>query len=305
VSALLSAVTGWTLFGGLALSIGAVTSRWLILPRAFAGEDSASRGLPEEVARVGIAGSLLVVVGIGLYFLRQLLEFRDPFVPWTDDAEILLSIGWGKAWMRAAAGSLVALAAFLIAGKAPSVGARSLGWWLATPVVLALGSFPGLTGHAAAADRFREASLLADATHVWAAGAWMGGLAVVLYLERGARRRGEGSAGLLPALVPAFSTVAMFSVGALVVTGSFATWSHMPSLSALFGSTYGRALVIKLALVAVVLGLGAKNFKVLSPRLGTAEGDDAMRRSATIELLVAQLVLVVTAALVRTSPISP
>ena len=61
-----------------------------------------------------------------------------------------------------------------------------------------------------------------------------------------------------------------------------------------------RAVVV--ASVAAVLALGGLNFRIFTPRLGTAVGNAAMRRSATVELIVAQVVLVVTALLVRTSP---
>lgn len=251
--------------------------------------------------QVGIAGSTLVILGIGLYFIRQLLEFHDPFVPWSEDAAFLLNqSAWGRAWFRAAAGSVAVLTAFIVARSG-----RAFGWWLATPMVFALDTFPGFTGHAAGADKLRSISLLADATHVWAAGAWIGGLAVVLYLERGERRRNGGRGSLLPILVPAFSPIAMVSVGALVLTGTFAAWSHVPSFAALFVTGYGRALLIKLVFVGVVVGLGAMNSKVLTPRLGVAEDDDALRRSASIELLIAQVVLVITAILIRTSPSEP
>jgi putative copper export protein len=300
MNALFSALTGWTLFGGIALGVGAVAARWLILPRAFAAGEDSLHIVRVGAARVGMAGSLLMIVGVGFYFIRQLTEFHDPFVPWSEDADFLLGLAWGRTWIRAAVGSVIALVAFTLARRG-----RSFGWWLATPVMIGLGTFPGFTGHAAAADSFRTLSLLADATHVWAAGAWIGGLAVVLYLERGHRRRSEGQGSLLPALVPAFSPIAMGSVGALVVTGTFAGWAHLPSLGALLASGYGRALLIKLVVVAVVLGMGAKNFRVLTPRLGTADGDDSMRNSATLELIIAQVVLIITAVLIRTSPIEP
>ena len=300
MNAAFSALTGWLLFGGLALATGAVSTRWLILPRALSAEDLSSDPTGRATAQVGLIGALLATVGVLFYFGRQLQEFRDPFVPWTEDADLLLNgTAWGTAWIRAAVGSTVAVTALAIARSG-----RAWGWWIATPVVLALCAFPGLTGHAAATENFRILALLADTTHVWAAGAWIGGLATVLYLERGARTQDSGQS-LLPVLVPAFSTVAMVSVATLLLTGTFATWAHLPGLSALVSTGYGRSLAIKLALVGLVLGMGAKNFRVLTPRLGTAEGDDAMRRSATIELIIAQLVLIATAVLVRTSPMDP
>lgn len=293
-----SAIVGWTLFGGLTLSIGAVVSRWLILPRAFAGGDPSVATHRQEAARIGLAGAVLAMVGVALYFARQLQEFRDPFVPWTEDATLLLTgTAWGATWTQAAVAVVLLAIAFAIA-----VSGRSFGWWLATPLVLALGVFPGLTGHAAGVETLRGLSLVADAAHVWAAGAWIGGLAVLLHLEREARGDHGADGSLLPALVPCFSRVAIASVAVLALTGLFASWTHIETFGALVSTAYGRTLLLKLGLVGVVLALGARNFRRLTPNLGTGEGNEAMRRSATLELLVGELVLIVTAVLVRTAP---
>lgn len=288
MSTALDAVTGWVLFSGLLFSVGPVVSRWLVVPRAWPDGGARLDDALRRSAAVGLAGALLTVTGLALYFLRQLLEFRDPFVPWTEDAGLLLATSWGTSWKAALVGSLLVGAGFALARRG-----RRASWWLVTPAALALAAFPGLTGHASGVEDGRTLALLADWSHVVAAGAWMGGLAVVVFL---------GRRGNLPRLVPAFSPVAMVSVGVLVASGTYAAWLHLPGLGALFTTGYGRLLLAKLALVAVVLGFGARNFRVLTPRLGSAEGDGAMHRSAALELTVAQLVLLATALLVRTSP---
>jgi len=172
----------------------------------------------------------------------------------------------------------------------------------ATPILFALGAFPGLTGHAAGEENLRALALVADAMHVWAAGGWMGGLAVVFYLDRTWRRESPDATSVLPALVPVFSLVAMASVGTLALTGTFAAWLHLPSIGSLFSTNYGRTLLLKLGLVGIVLALGGLNYKVLTPRLGTRQGNEQMRNAGAFELLVAQAVLLVTALLVRMSP---
>jgi putative copper export protein len=297
MAAVFSIVTGWTIFGGLTLAIGAVVTRWVILPRAFPGEDSSS-GSRRTAATVGLAGATLVLVGVVLYFLRQLQEFRDPFVPWTEDANLLLTgTSWGTAWLAAAAGAVVLTVAMTIA----RTGRRS-GWWLATPVAFALGAFPGFTGHASGVEELRSLTLFADSVHVWSAGAWIGGLAVVLFVNRSLRETNGGHSEL-PSLVPTFSRVAMASVGALVVTGTFASWVQLPDLASIWTTGYGRILIAKLAVVGVVLAMGGRNFRILTPRLGTDGGNEAMRRSAALELAIGQIVLILTAVLVRTSPL--
>lgn len=295
---MLDAVTGWTLFAGLVLSTGAVAARWLIIPRTLGVAAPLREAWARRAAEVGVAGSILAAAGVTLYFGRQLAEFRDPFVPWTEDAALLLSTAWGNTWKGAAVASLGAVGAFLAARSD-----KLTGWWIATPLVLVLGSFPGLTGHAAGVAEARGLMLFADAVHVWAAGAWIGGLTVVLFAARSRPSDAdEGSVDPLVALVPAFSPVAIAAVALLVTTGALASWTHLSDLGALATTRYGRTLSLKLILVGATLALGARNFRILTPRLGTADGDRDLRRSAAVELALAQAVLLATALLVRTSP---
>ena len=295
----LNAITGWLLFTSIALSAGAAIARAVILPRVRTDEGPSSGWLVQRAARVGSAAALFLPVALALYFVRQLLEFRDPFAPWSEDARLLLTgTAWGRTWLWGLGASLLASGAFLFARSG-----RRAGWWVATPAALALGTFPAFTGHAAGEERLRFVALAADTLHVWAASGWIGGLAVVLYLEwRWRREAPDAETSLLPRLVPAFSPVAVACVGTLVLTGSYAAWLHVDSLGALVSTVYGRTLTLKLLLVAAVLGLGALNFRVLTPKLGEQSGNDALRKAASVELLLAQVVLFATAILVRTSP---
>lgn len=299
MSGTFNAITGWLLFASIALSAGAVIARAAILPRVRTDQGLSSEWLVGGAARVGSAAALFLPIALGLFFVRQLLEFRDPYAPWSEDARLLLTgTAWGRTWLWGMAASFVASLAFLAARSG-----RQAAWWVAAPAVLALGAFPAFTGHAAGEEQLRSLALAADTLHVWAASGWIGGLAVVLYLEWSWRReRSEAGNSLLPKLVPAFSPVAMACVGTLVLTGSYAAWMHLDSFGALVSTVYGRTLALKLLLVAAVLGLGALNFRVLTPKLGEQSGNDALRKAASVELLLAQVVLFVTAILVRTSP---
>lgn len=251
-------------------------------------------------ARFGLYATLILPMAFGLVFLRQLLEFRDPFVPWTEDAHLLLTgTEWGRTYIVGAGLALLAPVTFSFVR-----GYRRFGWIPASLIVLALGAFPALTGHANAGDGWLRAStLIADVLHVWAAGAWLGGLAGILFLDRTLRTGEKRGSRLLPSLVPAFSPVAIGGVATLVITGLFASWVHIPQLSALYTEPYGRALLLKLIGVGGVLALGWLNWRRLTPRLVQASGPDALFRAAAFELAVAQLVLLVTAVLVRTPPV--
>ncbi|GAB7032171.1 copper resistance protein CopC [Streptomyces sp. NPDC021749] len=87
-----------------------------------------------------------------------------------------------------------------------------------------------------------------DVLHLLAVATWLGGLAalvVSLYwgppVERTAVRR--------------FSRLAFGSVLVLVATGLYQSWRQVGTWSALTGTTYGRLLLLKVGLVAVLVGI--------------------------------------------------
>ncbi|MER6312890.1 copper resistance protein CopC [Streptomyces sp. NPDC001581] len=104
----------------------------------------------------------------------------------------------------------------------------------------------------------------ADILHLLAVATWLGGLAALLValhkvpgLERAAVRR--------------FSTVAFVSVLVLAVTGVYQSWRQLGSWSALTGTDYGQLLLVKVGLVAVLLGVAYLSRK-WTARLADAPG---------------------------------
>ncbi len=104
----------------------------------------------------------------------------------------------------------------------------------------------------------------ADILHMLAVATWLGGLSALLValhkvpgIERSAVRR--------------FSGVAFVSVGVLAVTGVYQAWRQTGSWSALTGTEYGRLLLLKVALVAVLLGVAYMSRK-WTARLAEAPG---------------------------------
>ncbi|MEE1929948.1 copper resistance protein CopC [Streptomyces sp. TRM 70351] len=89
-----------------------------------------------------------------------------------------------------------------------------------------------------------------DVAHLLAVAAWLGGLAVLVAVL---------SAGLpLPgAAVARFSRLAFGSVLVLVATGLYQSWRQVGSWPALTGTEYGRWLIAKVVLVAVLVGVAA------------------------------------------------
>src|SRR5262249_48812810 len=121
-----------------------------------------------------------------------------------------------------------------------------------------------LTGHAADWGDVTF-SVGVDWLHAVAASAWIGGL-IALALVAG-QREAPWSRESLAAVMPRFSRLAGLSLLAAAITGSYNTWTQLGGFSRLWTTTYGWVLIAKLAIVAVLVGLGAVARYALLPRL--------------------------------------
>ncbi|MFE2156432.1 copper resistance protein CopC [Streptomyces lydicus] len=106
-----------------------------------------------------------------------------------------------------------------------------------------------------------------DVLHLLAVAAWLGGLATLLVslywgppVERTAVRR--------------FSRIAFGSVVVLAATGVYQSWRQVGTWSALTGTAYGRLLLLKVGLVAVLVGIAWVSRR-WTARLGEARAAEA------------------------------
>ena len=134
---------------------------------------------------------------------------------------------------------------------------------------------PALVGHTRA---YEPGTLLVvtDALHLTAGAAWLGGL-VGLALALPALSGRPRDAALL---ITRFSTVASGLLAVLALSGVLLGWRIVGSWSRLVEETYGRLLLVKVALVLVVVAVAAYNRLRLVPQVGDDAGHDARRRGA-------------------------
>lgn len=296
-------VIRWLQFTALLIAIGAVAFTLVVLGllrRAEPDSDSLS-AMRTKAAALGFwaAVGLLVVVLLRLY--AQSLAMHGPGVAFSGSlvASMLTSTVWGWGWILQLATTILAIGAFYLARRE-----RAIGWTLAAVACAGLAVTPALSGHAAASPKFTGLAIVSDALHVIGAAGWLGSLILVLTVGIPvAMRLNEGSRGAAVArLVNAFSPTALMFAGLSALTGAFAAWLHIGFSSALWESAYGQTLLIKLGLLSAVIATGAYNWLKVKPALGNDVGTQRIRRSATAELAVGVLVLIVTAVLVATPP---
>ncbi|MDQ0386724.1 copper transport protein [Streptomyces sp. DSM 42143] len=90
-----------------------------------------------------------------------------------------------------------------------------------------------------------------DVVHLLAVAAWIGGLTSLLV----ALYRAPAETPVSALAVRRFSRVAFGSVVALVVTGTYQSWRQLGSWTAFTDTRYGQLLLVKIALVAVLVGI--------------------------------------------------
>lgn len=289
------AAVRWLWFLSVVAAIGAVTFRFLILGFARDLLPDVRTDAIRRAARIGLASAAFALAAAALRLMAQSVALLGSIGP--DTAILITGTTWGSAWLIHIAAATSALAAFAIA-------ARGLpgGWFLAALAIPALAAAPALSGHAAATDTLQPLPILADALHVAAAGGWVGGLLVLLTAGLPATRTAPAPWRQTAILVAAFSPIALTCAAIILVTGIFASLTHLAGITDLVNTAWGRLLSLKILAALTMAGFGAWNFLRLRKRLDREEGEDRLRRSATAELTFGAILLLLTAFLVATEP---
>lgn len=213
---------------------------------------------------IGSAVLGLLLSAVALALLAASMAGTPPWPIDRDAIELLLSgSATGAAWeARMVALVVAALVAIVAAGRTFRLGLVAL----ASGIALATLAW---TGHGAMdEDATGWVHLVADILHLLAAGAWVGALlGLVLLVTRPARHVDPRHVMLTHRALHGFGTVGTIVVGTIVVTGFVNAWLLVGPGNVLnLGATpYGRLLIAKLVLFAVMLGLASLNRFRLTP----------------------------------------
>jgi copper transport protein len=179
--------------------------------------------------------------------------------------------------------------------------------------VVGIGTWP-LSGHPAASP-VPAVSMVADAAHVGAMAVWIGGLVllVTVILRR-------ANAVELGAILPVWSQWALLCVLTLAITGTASAIIEVTEVGKLFDTTYGKLVLGKAALLALVVGLAWFSRRLVlryaaDSAAAEAEAEESdepveapepparpLRRLVLVELVITGVVLGLAAALVQTPP---
>jgi copper resistance protein D len=215
---------------------------------------------------------------------------------------ILFETQFGRVW-QLRLGLIAALFVLVATGLGKMKARRSLTPVLCVLSVVLLGSLAWIS-HAAAAS-VHPLGLLGDMLHLCAAGGWIGGLVpltVFLVHIRAPFSLGETVARV----VYRFSTLSLCCVSVLVVSGISNSWLLVGSIYALFTTPYGRLLLFKLTVFAILIGFGIRNRFLVKTKLlkAPAEPDllPQLHRNVLCEVCLGVAVVAIVACLGVTPP---
>ena len=254
-------LTRWLFFSGLLMAAG------LALFDVVVWRPVARRGLPTGWIAIGLA-AVFVSASALVHQTHAGASTRFGLV-------IVISAG------VAAAGATAAAVATVDRTAAP----------FALVLALALLPAPTLAGHSLDAGRsWVDAPI--DFLHVLAVAFWLGGLAALAVIVP----RVKVARGLAGAAARRFSRLALVAVLLIAATGVGRALAELWSVSQLWTTGYGRALVVKTALFGVLVVLGWLS------RSRLAAGYARLRASVASELVVLLGLLVAVGVLTALPP---
>jgi putative copper export protein len=264
------------------------------------GDHSRARGVVITGWVLGFAGTI-AAIGLEGTWIAQ----RSPgdFLNW-DLISQVLNVHFGQVWFARTLLWLlggVVLAQLLQRGR---FAARSLAWRTGLVAIgFGLVRTTGMTGHASETARPTLAQI-ADFVHVLGICAWLGGLAMLLFGLLSRRKPDE-----LAAIVPRYSKLAMSSVLLIIAAGVVLAWQTLGSVGKLVSTDYGRTLLFKIVVLAVILLVAQGSRSWVNRRLDFAvvlRGESGTVRpfvySVAAETALVIVVVVAASLLVTASP---
>lgn len=195
----------------------------------------------------------------------------------------------GPPWLAREAAAVAMVALALYALRKPAMPKQAL-FGCAAALALTAGMSTALQGHLSVSGPLL---LMTDTLHVLATMVWAGTViaaGAVLLHTRGDRE-------LARDVLRRFGFVATSALTVLVATGLLLAANRVASFDALLLSTYGRTLLIKVALVALAALAGLVTTLTLHRR---RRADGRARRTVLVEMWLLTGVLLITAGLVST-----
>lgn len=263
------------LYLAIQFSVGGAVIRWILLPRTAGVSPAAFAAWERAISGVAFAASILALASVSVrLFAHANAAFGGEAFRWENLRIIAIESRWGAAWRK----QMLAAFAMCVTAAALRVGKGAI-WMIYAVATLAMAATVPLLGHGAGTNERFFLHFL----HILAVSVWLGSLfaIAVLYLRK---------FDIAP-LLHRFSMVALPSAAVVVATGVILASIYVGSLSNLFATDYGKALLFKIAGFVGILAFGWRNWR-------RAQADRTAHFGwIAAELAFALLVIVITSVL--------
>jgi putative copper resistance protein D len=254
-------------FAATAIMAGNIIFRTVVAMPVVRGQPTAAIAFRAYALPVSWFGLTAAVISGAIWLLLQAASMSGLPLEEALTGDVLWSVATDTQFGEVTilrAGIAIGLAACLVCDRA--IVAQRLGLLFAIAFAVSL----AWTGHAGATSGTAGyLHLAADALHLVAAAAWIGGLVpFALLLVTACRSKSIAFTG---DMVERFSRLGIVSVAALALTGLINTVILVGSFHALVTTAYGQLLLFKLALFAMMLTLAFVNRAILTPQLARSE----------------------------------
>jgi putative copper resistance protein D len=208
----------------------------------------------ESIARVQASSwKLLRLSAVGLAIVQLLYLY-------VDSAVLMVSADIGFSGVVGAnffvSGSIVLVAALFTAIVAS--GNKNVASWALPILTVVIMAASVMTNHAASRLEGRPLLITLSSIHELATGFWIGGLP---FLVLGLYRAKDLDTRWY--ITERFSRMALFSVGALAISGLILSVIYIGSWNAVLGTAYGIMVLAKITMLGALLILGGVNFLLL------------------------------------------
>ena len=247
-------------------------------------------------------GAVLGLLAVTINFFVQVGSFAEDGIGGMLDQQMQLfmwqsPVGESLAWRVAG----FSLALFGSSGALLArQGVSKLANALLAMGVIALGTSFSLIGHSTELNFWAQGLVV---LHILVIGSWLGSFYPLWRMCSSASTSSSSGVGLsdLKAVMDKFGQLGVMIVSLVLATGAALVWMLFDSPMELIDSDYGRAILLKLSLIVVILLIAALHKFILVPKLESPLSVEAehsarikLKRSIAIEAMIGALILAVT-----------
>jgi putative copper resistance protein D len=251
-------------FFATAVMTGSLIFRAVVAEPALRSTLGATTSVRSRILLTAWTGLVIAAVSGAIWFWLQAASMSGLPLGEAMSSEVLLTV-----WNETQFGLVLEIRLILAVVLAGCLACDrlALSRRLALASALGLAATIAWTGHAGSTPGEKGIlHLTADVLHLTAAAAWIGGLVSLTWLLA-ETRRDPAYASVAREATRRFSTLGIASVGTLFATGIVNAWILVGSLNALIATGYGRLLMLKISLFAVMVTFAAVNRFWLTPQL--------------------------------------